>query len=229
MVRAISVIRSTRATYSSRTPGLRRERNTVTIIAGMLLPFSSAQVSRADLLIVLVNAAEFSNPRPRRAEPDLPPRHQLIALFQNPDAHHVRDLRTIAGPGRIDRRSAFWAKRLGARIAACRGGLQVDRGLPVHFEIVAGDRNRYPKGAAGSGLAIGAVADHDAFRIDLGRDGDRAAMAGAFHPHDVFPIGSSTELSMISISASDRPKWWPISCTSTCRMIAPSVSSCSAQ
>src|SRR5271167_3533079 len=209
MVRAISVMRSTRATYSSRTPGRKRERNTVTIMAGTLLPFSSAQVSRADLLIVFGNAAEFSNPRPRRAKPDLPPRHQLIALFQNPDAHHVRDLRTIAGPGRIDRRSAPWAKRLGARIAACRGGLQVDRGLPVHFESGAGDRNRYPKGAAGTGLAIGAVADHDAFRVDLGRDGDRAAMAGAFHFHDVASVGSSTDPSIVSISSSERPKWWP--------------------
>src|SRR6476469_516055 len=31
------------------------------------------------------------------------------------------------------------------------------------------------------------------------------------------------------MSSSERPKWWPISCTSTCVMMAPSVSSCSAQ
>src|SRR5205085_1466084 len=40
---------------------------------------------------------------------------------------------------------------------------------------------------------------------------------------------SSAARSIASMSASDIPKWWPISCTSTWVMISPSVSSCSAQ
>ena len=39
----------------------------------------------------------------------------------------------------------------------------------------------------------------------------------------------SPRASIASMSASDRPKWWPISCTSTWVTMAPSVSSCAAQ
>src|SRR5437762_1050084 len=39
----------------------------------------------------------------------------------------------------------------------------------------------------------------------------------------------SAAASIPSMSSSDNPKWWPISCTSTCVMMVPSVSSCSAQ
>ncbi len=39
----------------------------------------------------------------------------------------------------------------------------------------------------------------------------------------------SAAASIASMSASDMPKWWPISCTSTWVMIAPSASSCSLQ
>ena len=35
--------------------------------------------------------------------------------------------------------------------------------------------------------------------------------------------------SIAAMSSSERPKWWPISCTSTWVMIVPSASSCSAQ
>src|SRR5271163_1867632 len=46
MVAAIAVMRSTKATYSSRTPGFRRERNTVTIMAAAPLPSSAPGPSR---------------------------------------------------------------------------------------------------------------------------------------------------------------------------------------
>ena len=39
----------------------------------------------------------------------------------------------------------------------------------------------------------------------------------------------SAAASSAAMSSSERPKWWPISCTRTCTTIAPSVSSCSAQ
>src|SRR4029453_6984609 len=39
----------------------------------------------------------------------------------------------------------------------------------------------------------------------------------------------STAASIAAMSSSERPKWWPISCTSTWVMMAPSDSSCSAQ
>src|SRR5262245_44115590 len=42
-------------------------------------------------------------------------------------------------------------------------------------------------------------------------------------------IAQATLASIAAMSSSERPKWWPISCTSTWVMIASNVSSCSAQ
>ena len=135
----------------------------------------------------------------------------------------------VAGRRRIDRRAATRAEGLQARIAAVGGGLQVERWLSGHLERVAGHRDRNAERRAGAGLAIGAVADHDLLRVGLAFDGDGAAMAGAVDFHEMAPFACSAASSIASMSASDRPKWWPISCTSTCWTIAPSVSSCSAQ
>src|SRR5882724_12988112 len=97
-----------------------------------------------------------------------------------------------------------------------------------------------------------AVVGKEAFVRDVARHGGRdlghavdqrdvllaraGPQPGAEHGHDHGTLPSSRRLrrhttlaSSASMSSSDSPKWWPISCTSTWVMIAPSVSSCSAQ
>ena len=109
------------------------------------------------------------------------------------------------------------------------GGLQIKGWLPGHLERGAGHRDRNPERRAGAGLAIGAMADHGLVGVGLAFDADRAAMAGAVDSHEMAPFACAAASSIAAMSASDRPKWWPISCTSTCWTIAPRVSSCSAQ
>src|SRR5215467_10051487 len=62
-----------------------------------------------------------------RSAPDLPLRHQLIALAHGTDADVV-NLRPVAGSGRIDRRSTARAESLHALVAAL-AGLHIDGGL----------------------------------------------------------------------------------------------------
>src|SRR6185295_4065696 len=174
MPRAISCMRSTSATYSSCRPGMRRERNTVTIMGRSL---------SLGLLLVLRQRAEPGNPRPRRAVPILPLGRQLIALAQNADPHHVGGLSALARRGRIDRRAAFAAERLQPRVAAVGRGLEVAGGLAGHREGVAGHRHRDAERRARAGLTVGAMADRDFLGIRLALDGDRAAMARAVDSH----------------------------------------------
>src|SRR6516165_20885 len=156
-------------------------------------------------------------------------RRKLVALAQNADPQRVGGLHAFTWRGRIDRRAAGAAERLHARTAALGRGLYIDRRLADDFESRASDRDGNPKGSAGCGLAIGAMTDLRLFQVGFRLDLDRAAGASAINFHQSAPFDCSAVCSIAAISASDKPKWWPISCTSTCLMMAPSVSSCSAQ
>ena len=71
--------------------------------------------------------ARLSTQDCRERAPDLPLRHELIALADDADADAQRRSR-IAEGGRIDRRTAFRAEGLHALVSAF-GGLDVDRRL----------------------------------------------------------------------------------------------------
>src|SRR5581483_6029591 len=83
------------------------------------------------LLLELGNPVEGADPAARRAPPDLPFRHQLVALLQHSDAHDVDGLWPFAGCGRIERGAAGRAERLQPRIAALGARLDVGRRLPA--------------------------------------------------------------------------------------------------
>ena len=44
------------------------------------------------LFLAPIDGCNLGHPGLRRAEPDLPPRHELIALAQDADAHHIGGL-----------------------------------------------------------------------------------------------------------------------------------------
>jgi len=75
-------------------------------------------------------------PRQRRAEPVLPPRHELVALAQDTNTHHVGRLRPVARRGRIDRRAAAWTEGLRARIAERMVQAQATQALLTSFNEV---------------------------------------------------------------------------------------------
>src|SRR6185312_12874459 len=85
--------------------------------------------------------------------------------------------------GRIDRRAARAAEGLHAPATAVRCRLQIFRRFAGHLELRAWHRHRDAERRAGSGLAVGTVADRDLLRIGFALDGDRAAVtrAGDFH------------------------------------------------
>src|SRR5271156_5402010 len=97
MVRASSLMRSTAAPYSSRTPSLRRERKTV------ISMWVSSGLSSSRLLLEARHAAELGDPVARRAPPDLLARCELGALAQNTDAQRIGRLHAFAGCRRVDR------------------------------------------------------------------------------------------------------------------------------
>src|SRR6266851_5251192 len=167
------------------------------------------------LLLVLVDRGEAGHPRQRRAEPVLPPRHELLALAQDADPHHVGRLRPFAGRGRIDRRTAARAEGLQARGAAVRRGLQVGRRLSGHSERRAGNRNRDAERGSRAGLTIGAMTDRGLVRISLAFDRDVAAVACAVDFHrPLLPPRSlrarsywpKTETTVALVSAA-APRW----------------------
>src|ERR1051325_1864536 len=59
----------------------------------------------SSLLLVLLDAVHAGDPVARRAVPVLLLRHQLVALRQDADPHHVGRLLAFARRGRIDRRA----------------------------------------------------------------------------------------------------------------------------
>src|SRR5262249_9366266 len=179
-------------------------------------------------LVILGNSTDLSDPTLRRAKPYLVSRLKLTALSQDANAQHIAILRTVPYCCRVDRRAAHWTERVDAPIAAVGCCLEVGCGFSGHSECFARNRYRHPEGRSGTGLAIGTMTNHHLAGIDFAFDGDRAAVTSTVDLHGAGPL-SSTDASIASMSASERPKWWPISCTSTCSTIAPSVSSCSAQ
>src|ERR1700680_450210 len=113
MVRASFSIRSTRATYSSWSPGFRRERKTVMIMAVFPRRISAPQrrnfiwsrpAGASSLLVVLGHGSEPGHPGPCGAPPLLPPRRELVALAQDADPHRIGRLHAFAWRRRIDRR-----------------------------------------------------------------------------------------------------------------------------
>src|SRR5271156_5490834 len=101
MVRASSLMRSTAAPYSSRTPSLRRGRKTV--ISMWVSLAVSLGLSSSRLLLEARHAAELGDPVARRAPPDLLARCELVALAQNTDAQRIGRLHAFAGCRRVDR------------------------------------------------------------------------------------------------------------------------------
>src|ERR1700726_4924197 len=206
MVRASFSIWSTRATYSSWSPGFRRERKTVTIMSIFPRRLSAPQrrnyfiwlgpAGASSLLVVLRHRVEPGHPGPRRAPPLLPPRGEVVTLAQDADPHRIGRLHAFAWRRRIDRRGAFAAKRLDARLAAVRSGLHIDGRLPRHLERAAGDRDRDAERGARGGLAIGAMANLRPLRIGLAFDLDGAARAPAVDFHDTLPFVSSAACSI---------------------------------
>src|ERR1700728_744599 len=97
--------------YSSRTPGRRRERKTVTSMA--VFPckylrresatplYGQAPVGASSLLLEFRHLRELGDPRPRRAPPILPLRRQPVALAQLADPNGVGRLYAIARRRRI--------------------------------------------------------------------------------------------------------------------------------
>jgi hypothetical protein len=192
------------AAYSSAVPGRKRERNTVIIMAVCTSVLLFASGHGGDVL--LRNGSEPGDPGPRRAKPDLLLRHKPSALAQNSDTQRVGGPRMFARRGRIDRRGARRAEGLNSRIAAVRRGLQIACRLPCHREGIAGGTDRDAKRRTGAGLTVGAMADRNRLRIDLRRNGNCAAMAGAVHLYGFAPCAWSADRSMFSMSASDSPK-----------------------
>ena len=96
------------------------------------------------------------------------------------------------------------------------------------FELVGWDDGS--RSSTGQGLAI-RVADEHPGRLDNEFE-FVAAMAGRrlrTRRRSRQSSLRSAAASIASMSSSEKPKWWPISCTSTWVTTAPSVSSCSAQ
>src|SRR5689334_2527758 len=129
---------------------------------------------RLRLLFELADAVHPGHPVARRTPPDLPLRHQLIALFQHADAHDVDRLLTFARRGRIQRGAAGRAERLRARIAALGRGLDVDRRLAAYLEAFALDRDSDAERRTAGRLAVGAMADAVGVGIRLALDRDTA-------------------------------------------------------
>src|ERR1700722_4818879 len=118
MVRVSWFIRSTKALYSSRTPGFRRERKTVISIAVFprrIIPQRKRRrlsiwrraVCASSLLFGRRHLGKSGDPRARGTKPLLPARSQLIALTQNADTYRVGRLQAFSHRRRIDRRAAF--------------------------------------------------------------------------------------------------------------------------
>ena len=120
------------------------------------------------------------NPRHRRARPDLFARGQLRALGHAAQADH--DKLWILYRAAIQRRAAIRAKHLRAALAALRG---FDIGLGRALQGKLGDGRTHNGAArrARQGLAIAAMADGDVGRVDVGGEGDMAAVAGAVDVH----------------------------------------------
>src|SRR3984893_5034211 len=122
-----------------------------TCVAGDMRPPS---LVRSSLLLVLMDGRQPGYPRQRRAKPVLPPRHELVALAQDTNTHHVGRLLPLARRGGIDRRAAAGAEGLQPRMAALRRGLEISRRLPGHLERFPGYRNRYAERGTRARLAV---------------------------------------------------------------------------
>src|SRR5882724_44388 len=138
------------------------------------------------LLLEPLDRLQIHRPVQRRAAPVLPGRAQFGALADGADAEAVF-LRAVAGRGGVDGRAAIPAEGMRAPGPAFRR-LDVDRRLPREQReraIRRGDGDT--EGGAGEGLAIRAVAEPHAARIDLRRIGDGTAVAGAVDFHGRSP------------------------------------------
>src|SRR5882672_11023257 len=134
------------------------------------------------LFLDLGKRGNIPQPLLLRAAPDLPLRYQLIALAHGADADVV-DLRPIAGRCCIDWRSAARTESLYA-LAAALPGLHINGGLArQNTKAMVRRRDRDSKRGARQHLAVGAVTDRGALRIDISRIGDVAAVAASVDFH----------------------------------------------
>src|SRR2546425_1311545 len=151
--------------------------------------------------LVPAERGDFGDPGLRRAAPVLHFRHELVALAQGSDPHHVGRLRSVTRRGRVDRRAALRAERLRARIAAFRRRLHVDRRLArKQPEARPGNRNVGAEGGPRAGLAVGAMADRRLVRIGLALERDIAAVAAAVDLQHVESslVASAVDLKFLS-------------------------------
>src|SRR6516165_674473 len=136
------------------------------------------------LALEAVHAGEVHRPREGRAAPPLPCRTQLGAAVELPHPQAI-GLRVGYRGRRIDRCAAFGAERVRPLVPAF-SGLDVDLRCSALQDKGAGQaRHVRAKSGAGEGLTIGAMADPDLGRVDLGLKADLTTMAasGDFHRH----------------------------------------------
>src|SRR5262252_1171930 len=112
--------------------------------------------------------------------PDLCRRLQLCSLL---DASQTNDDGSrILGRTGIQRSAALWAEHLRAAITAL-SDLDILLGRSFHRELCDGRSNDGTERRTRKDLAISAVANHYARRIDVGGEGDCATVASAVDVH----------------------------------------------
>src|SRR5262245_28456397 len=105
----------------------------------MAYPSRYAPGRRALLLLLFRYRRDSLDPWLLRAPPDLPLRHELVALVDGADADE-QQARAVGRRRRVDRRAAPRTERLLALVAAV-AGLNVDRRLALDAEARAFDRH----------------------------------------------------------------------------------------
>jgi hypothetical protein len=132
--------------------------------------------------------AKIGGPVKRRAMPDLPSGSKFTALFQGSDADSVKPW--FVRIGGVYRCATVGAKAVSTPITAL-GDFDVNPGSAGKQNELSG-RHLYSDsiGGAAERLTIGTVANPNRVRVDLGFEGDLAAMAMAFNfhgrPHKAF-------------------------------------------
>src|SRR6476659_8056050 len=153
------------------------------------------------MLLDLGNGVQFFEPGLRRATPDLQLRSQHVALAQAADAKAVK-CRIVDGVRPIDRCAALSAEGLGELVAAV-SLLHIDLRFSRQQLERAGRRSDHgAEGAARKGLAVGAMADQDLFRIDLGLEGDAATVTASIHLPRLAPVCQGRAVSSALMPAS---------------------------
>ncbi len=166
--------------------------------AAAIIPVLLASIRRR-------NVGDAVHPRQRGAPPDLPSRRECRALGDAVHAQRVA-LRVLDGT-RVDWSPAIVAESMAALGAALgRLDIALRRAAPEH-ELRCRRWDVRAKCRAGEALAVGAVAQRDRGRIDLGLEGDLSAVAAPVDLHASGPTFDSVRRTSTSIGlASSRSR-----------------------